>query len=359
MSRAPDPLAMKRGSPPTPLKARTGEFTPPGKSFSARACSRREASFLRTDMAGEGVAPPPARKKRSALLRAELALGVVAEGGQLHLPAVLVAARVPGKLLDGAARDLRVHPPLALASHAAEDHVPGLEGARRDGDGLHSLGGALDALLREPGGRSVVGALVHRHLRAFLVVGELAAHAHESLLAGVEQPFEDGGAVLVIGELHLPPLAALRVVEEVRALDADRLAVVALAAPARVLAGLVLDLGHVVSARGERIGEDHIHVHVEEGRVHRSHAHAAAAVAGGLRALRSAGVADHAGADVAAGLITGAGKGRVDHAAGSRSGQHREAEVLHVGVLPPKTGERRYPAPTPAPSRHTQGAAQS
>src|SRR3982075_1166015 len=35
--RAPSPLAATTGSPPTPRKARTGEFTPPGKSSRARA----------------------------------------------------------------------------------------------------------------------------------------------------------------------------------------------------------------------------------------------------------------------------------------------------------------------------------
>jgi hypothetical protein len=37
--REPRPRAMKRGVPPTPLKARTGLFTPPGKSSFAFAKS--------------------------------------------------------------------------------------------------------------------------------------------------------------------------------------------------------------------------------------------------------------------------------------------------------------------------------
>src|SRR5215831_16621557 len=45
--RDPRPLTMKGGSPPTARKARTGEFTPPGKSLSARSCSFRERSVLR------------------------------------------------------------------------------------------------------------------------------------------------------------------------------------------------------------------------------------------------------------------------------------------------------------------------
>src|SRR3954452_11046564 len=38
---------MKGGSPPTEPKARTGEFTPPGMTCSARFCNLREASTLR------------------------------------------------------------------------------------------------------------------------------------------------------------------------------------------------------------------------------------------------------------------------------------------------------------------------
>ena len=37
--REPSALRMKRGVPPTALKARTGEFTPPGIRRSARANS--------------------------------------------------------------------------------------------------------------------------------------------------------------------------------------------------------------------------------------------------------------------------------------------------------------------------------
>ena len=46
MSREPSPRAMNRGVPPTPRKARTGELTPPGVTFWARAksCSERELS---------------------------------------------------------------------------------------------------------------------------------------------------------------------------------------------------------------------------------------------------------------------------------------------------------------------------
>ena len=38
--REPSPRAMNRGVPPTPRKARTGEFTPPGMTSCARANKR-------------------------------------------------------------------------------------------------------------------------------------------------------------------------------------------------------------------------------------------------------------------------------------------------------------------------------
>src|SRR6266542_2074501 len=45
--RAPLPLTIMGGSPPTARKARTGEFTPPGKNCSARCCRACErSSFL-------------------------------------------------------------------------------------------------------------------------------------------------------------------------------------------------------------------------------------------------------------------------------------------------------------------------
>jgi len=37
VTRAPWPLAKKRGVPPTERKARTGELTPPGMCFCARS----------------------------------------------------------------------------------------------------------------------------------------------------------------------------------------------------------------------------------------------------------------------------------------------------------------------------------
>src|SRR5438067_12362007 len=46
------PLAMKSGSPPTPRKARTGEFTPPGNNDFARSNSRLDFSSLREGIAG-------------------------------------------------------------------------------------------------------------------------------------------------------------------------------------------------------------------------------------------------------------------------------------------------------------------
>src|SRR5437764_14616978 len=44
---APTPRTIIGGSPPTDLNARTGEFTPPGITFSARCCALRERSVLR------------------------------------------------------------------------------------------------------------------------------------------------------------------------------------------------------------------------------------------------------------------------------------------------------------------------
>src|SRR4051812_36044349 len=104
--RAPEPLAMKSGSPPTPLKARTGLLTPPGKRSFARACSRREASVF-----------------TSLLLAAQLALGVRAVSGELHVPVAVVAPGGLHQLAHGAAGDLLVQPPLVRSVHAAEDHV--------------------------------------------------------------------------------------------------------------------------------------------------------------------------------------------------------------------------------------------
>src|SRR3954465_4033644 len=45
--REPSPRAIKTGSPPTDLNARTGESTPPGITCSARCCSLRDFSKLR------------------------------------------------------------------------------------------------------------------------------------------------------------------------------------------------------------------------------------------------------------------------------------------------------------------------
>ncbi len=48
-SNAPEPELMKRGVPPTPLKARTGECTPPGATRLARAnnCPERPPAALK------------------------------------------------------------------------------------------------------------------------------------------------------------------------------------------------------------------------------------------------------------------------------------------------------------------------
>ena len=44
----PSPRAMKRGVPPTPRKARTGEFTPPGMDSWARAKSASDCAMVHT-----------------------------------------------------------------------------------------------------------------------------------------------------------------------------------------------------------------------------------------------------------------------------------------------------------------------
>src|SRR5215469_2111919 len=48
----PLPRTINGGSPPTDLKARTGEFTPPGIMLSARCCRRRDCSVLRKVVEG-------------------------------------------------------------------------------------------------------------------------------------------------------------------------------------------------------------------------------------------------------------------------------------------------------------------
>ena len=58
MSREPSPRAMNLGVPPTPRNARTGEFTPPGVTFWARAksCSERDWSTLTITTIGVDLA---------------------------------------------------------------------------------------------------------------------------------------------------------------------------------------------------------------------------------------------------------------------------------------------------------------
>src|SRR5258708_6488801 len=201
--RAFSPRAMKSGSPTTPLKARTGEFTPPGKSDFARENSRADPSVLRDAMAGWANSTARHGQRRTFLLCSQLALRVVAVGDELHRPAVLIAARVLGELLDRAARDVVDEPPLARAARAPEDPMPGAEAAGLHGHVVDALGRALDALLRELLRRVVVVLLLHGQLVALRVVGELGAHAHELLPGGIEQALEDGGLAFVVGELHL------------------------------------------------------------------------------------------------------------------------------------------------------------
>src|SRR5687768_16828108 len=57
--RAPDARAMKSGEPPTALKARTGEFTPPGVTRFARSKSFDDLRGLFTFTRRGGSLDPP------------------------------------------------------------------------------------------------------------------------------------------------------------------------------------------------------------------------------------------------------------------------------------------------------------
>src|SRR5687767_13860848 len=59
-----EPLAllMKIGWPPTARNARTGEFTPPGKRFSARSSRRLEVSSLMRLFVTEAARRAPSRR---------------------------------------------------------------------------------------------------------------------------------------------------------------------------------------------------------------------------------------------------------------------------------------------------------
>src|SRR5437762_1698660 len=75
------PLAMKTGSPPTPRKARTGEFTPPGNSDFARSNSRRDFSSFREGMAGRLY---PACRARGLVSRSSpLRVTAIPHGGHV------------------------------------------------------------------------------------------------------------------------------------------------------------------------------------------------------------------------------------------------------------------------------------
>src|SRR5947207_28526 len=79
--RAFSPLAMKTGSPPTPRKARTGEFTPPGNSDFARSNSRRDFSSFREGMAGRLY---PACRARGLVSRSSpLRVTAIPHGGHV------------------------------------------------------------------------------------------------------------------------------------------------------------------------------------------------------------------------------------------------------------------------------------
>src|SRR5215470_1267837 len=125
---------MKSGSPPTPLNARTGEFTPPGKRALARASSRRDCSVFK-DMAGRDLAPLPATVKPLEASRSVL------DGAALRVTAV------PHRCLV-----VRIHRAAALqaalgALQGILDRVRGVVPRQRGGIGLH--GGLVVAQLGE------------------------------------------------------------------------------------------------------------------------------------------------------------------------------------------------------------------
>ena len=107
---------MKSGLPPTALNARTGELTPPGMRFCARAnsssdlvISRRLTQRARLYRSGRGA-------------RVELAPGRVrASSLAVTLPVEVVKEF---KLKKGAEVEVAVHPP-----HRGRDHPGGLESA--------------------------------------------------------------------------------------------------------------------------------------------------------------------------------------------------------------------------------------
>src|SRR5947199_1997981 len=69
--REPCPRTMNGGSLSTALKARTGEFTPPGITCSARFCRRRDSSSLRDILGIFLVIDGPSQSQK--LLTAEFA----------------------------------------------------------------------------------------------------------------------------------------------------------------------------------------------------------------------------------------------------------------------------------------------
>src|SRR6266481_8581952 len=70
----PWPRTIYRGSPPTAPNARTGEFTPPVMKCSARFCSLRDCSVLRT------IIPPQQHQPRSGASHAQINITAVRRG---------------------------------------------------------------------------------------------------------------------------------------------------------------------------------------------------------------------------------------------------------------------------------------
>src|SRR6266699_1780762 len=90
---APRPREKNSGSPPTALKARTGEFTPPGMTW--RAFSNR----LR-EMAPTGSAPEQARRLLGEVGDDQVGSGPADGGERFQHDAITVDPAIPRRRLD-------------------------------------------------------------------------------------------------------------------------------------------------------------------------------------------------------------------------------------------------------------------
>src|SRR5262245_6500794 len=146
---APWPRAKNSGSPPTALKARTGEFTPPGMTW--RAFSKRLRETLPMALAARTLKGAPGGRSPR-----EQARGLLGEVGDDH-----VGARAPDGDERFENRALAVDP--AVAGRGGQHRVLAGDMVGRDGhiDGLpHTMD---DVEVRQ-------GRLHHDHVRPFLDV---------------------------------------------------------------------------------------------------------------------------------------------------------------------------------------------